>query len=89
MKSANIMSHFDTYNLVIMTDNEITPMDLYNHFLHKNDVNSVSINYDKESTEEGLMFTAVKVVSDGGNYYEINSDKFFQLNAVHFLSIDW
>lgn len=89
MKSANIMSHFDSYNLVIMIDNEVTPMDLYNHFLHKNDVNSVSINYDKDSDGEGLLFNYINVVSDGGNYYDINSDKFLQLNAVHFLNINW
>lgn len=88
MKNTTIMSHFDNYSLVIMTDNEVSPIELFSHFLHKRDTASTTIEYEKDD-DNSLTFKSVTVKGDNGYYFEIDFDKFSKLNISHFLNISW
>jgi hypothetical protein len=83
-----IMSHFDAYNLIIMTDNDITPTELFTHFLNKVDTQRVNIEYEKDD-DDSLTFKRITVTSGSGNYYDIDYDKFSLLNLGHFINISW
>jgi hypothetical protein len=85
---ATIMSQFDGCNLIIMTDNDITPMELFTHFLNKVDTQSVNIEYEKND-EDSLTFMRINVTSDSGYYHIIDYDHFNMLNLAHFINTSW
>jgi hypothetical protein len=88
MKPTTIMSHYDDYRLIIMTDNDVTPTELFTHFLNESDTSRVIIEYEKDDCES-LVLKNVTVKGDNGYYFDINYDRFNELNNSHFLSISW